>query len=274
LPAYSLVSAEDLDPHLFAVYDVQDDGTLRVELASKVRDLYVPADEIVAAFAQTFEGVEELAGEGVLQDLLDSLAEAAIPRDASSVTALGIARNEVGEVLALDAISVVHQYLIPAYRVKHKEIGSQPSRGIDVLALDESNRVVICEVKVSNSAVSPPAVVGSGKLNMHDETLRRLAGDKAIRAELLWAFKHANDGAQPRLLKAMLQRRSPEPTPPVVAPVLVRTVAVQKATDFGVFRADQEPYQPSPVRFLILRLDEDLDAFGDEVYALAREPAA
>ncbi len=145
--------------------------------------------------------------EGLFSEILVRLAEAAIPvPTGTEPPGLGLARNEIAEVLALSALEEIHGYVVPASRIKHKEAGSQPSRGVDVLALDSESRVVICEVKLSTSHSSPPSVISTGALSMHGEMTKRLGSPNAILAELVWAMKHSSEPKQILVLKAMLRR--------------------------------------------------------------------
>lgn len=271
------VSVDVEAPDRFLVYDLVSSPQLDAQLSDAVRDLYLSRQEIESTLTRVAGGLFDDAPEGLLGDLLARIASASIPSASAgggSRAWLSVPRNEIGEVLALLALEQVHAYVVPASRVRHKEVAGQPSRGLDVLAIDAGARVVLCEVKVSASTSSPPAVVDSATLNMHEETIRRLKNPDSILAELNWAMKHSHDHARPLILQAMIGRVDRAPIVPIVAPVLVRPAQVQQADDFGRFKTSPSDYRPSEVNFLIIRIDEDLDEFGDRIYELARTEAA
>lgn len=274
---YDLVSTVQQGLHTFACYDVAADDDLVDDVARLVRELYVEPEVLLESLRRASTDLDDVASEAELNALLEEVAKAAIPEMNMEATKphLQTPRNEVAEILAFDVLQKVHQALVPASRIREKEIPGAPTRGLDVFALlmDPSLRAVICEVKASSSDASPPAVVGSGNDSMHAQTKKRVKDRRAVLDELNWAHKHAKEENRMAVAKALILLSRIDAEPPVAAPVLVRPLDKHGADDFGCFIEAPEEYAPAHVRFTIIRIPCSLEEFADKVYTRAREVA-
>jgi hypothetical protein len=263
--------------HTYACYDVRADEDLVDEVARLVRELYVDPDELMASLRSASAELDSVASSDELILLMDELTAAVVPQmnTQAKFPHLQTPRNEVAEILAYDALQRIHSAIIPASRIREKEIPGAPTRGLDVFALlmEPHVRAVICEVKASSSDASPPGVVGSGDDSMHAQTKARLKDRKSLLTELNWAHKHATDEMRGIVAKALILLARRDAAPPVAAPVLVRPRDKHGVDDFGCFMSAPEEYNPAQVRFLILRIPGTLEEFAERVYARAREVA-
>ncbi|MBD2817971.1 hypothetical protein ID867_08650 [Streptomyces parvulus] len=263
--------------HIFECYDVTADDDLIDEVAQIVAELYVDPDTLMDSLRRASADLDSVASSSELASLMGEVAAAVIPQmdlDAERVH-LQTPRNEVAEILAFDVLRQIHEFLIPASRIREKEISQAPTRGLDIFALMMTPKVraVICEVKASSSSASPPAVVGAGDDSMHAQTKKRLKDHQALLAELTWAHKHTTVNLRGEVARALILLSRKDAEPPIAAPVLVRPMDKHGADDFGCFAEAPEEYGPAQVRFSIIRIPGTLEDFAERVYARAREVA-
>lgn len=124
--------------HRFSVYDCQTASgtTLVEELADRVRDLYADPNELRDALEQGATGLDGIADVPALKALVEQVTKAVIPVPAANPTQprhLDLARNEVAEVIAYEAVEGIYSAVIPAARIREKEVPGQPTRGLDLL---------------------------------------------------------------------------------------------------------------------------------------------
>jgi hypothetical protein len=274
---YELVSSTVVGEHIFECYDVTADDDLIDEVARIVAELYVDPDTLMDSLRRASADLDSVASSSELADLMGEVAAAVIPQmDLNTERVhLQTPRNEVAEILAFDVLRQIHQFLIPASRIREKEISQAPTRGLDIFALMMTPKVraVICEVKASSSSASPPAVVGSGDDSMHAQTKKRLKDHQALLAELTWAHKHTTPSLRGEVARALILLSRKDAHPPIAAPVLVRPMDKHGVDDFGCFKDAPEEYGPAQVRFSIIRIPGSLEDFAERVYARAREVA-
>ncbi|MGW4168978.1 hypothetical protein ACWEGX_18835 [Streptomyces chartreusis] len=274
---YELVSEVSVNGHTYECYDVCADDELIDEVARLVCELYVDPEDLITSLRSASADLDLVASENELTTLLDEVAESVIPQMnmGSRAIHLQTPRNEVAEILAYDALQELHKVVIPASRIREKEVSGQPTRGVDIFALilHPKVRAVISEVKASSDTATPPGVVGVGDDSMHAQTKKRLKDRKTLVAELNWAHKHTSDEMKVNVAKALILLSRNDAEPPVAAPVLVRPMERYRDTDFGCFKEAPEEYAPAQVRFLVLRLPSSLEDFANRVYARAREVA-
>jgi hypothetical protein len=274
---YELVSTATVGAHTYECYDVQADEELIDEVARLVCELYVDPESLVDSLRKASADLDAVASLDELNSLIDEVASSVIPQMNMEAKKLHLQtpRNEVAEILAYDALRRLHNAVIPASRIREKEVSGQPTRGVDIFALllEPKVRAVICEVKASSDAASPPSVVGTGDDSMHSQTKKRLKDRKTLIAELNWAHKHTSDDMRRDVARALILLSRKDAEPPVAAPVLVRPVDRHGEDDFGCFKETPQEYSPAQVRFLILRIPGTLEEFANRVYARAREVA-
>jgi hypothetical protein len=278
--AFDLQAEEFVGDHHFAVYDcgTRGDTSLSDLLADRVRSLYVDPNELREALESAATGLDDIADEDALQALVAKVTAAVVPQPAVNPRQpahLDLARNEVAEVIAYEAVEAVHGAVIPAARVREKEVPGQPTRGLDLLALlvGPTLTLVVTEVKASSSSSSPPAVVCSGDDSLHQQTKALVADDRRLLRELTWSFKHCQDAVvKDSLARAMLLLSNGK-LPILAAPVLVRPVDKHGAADFGCFKDDPTQYPPARIDFCLARIEGSLETLAGEVYTKARQAA-
>jgi hypothetical protein len=275
--AFSLHEVETVDAHAFAVFDCAEDDTdvLAAEIAERVRALYVDTD-LVAEFEAASAGLEDLVDPASLIATARRVVEAVVPQPGANPNQpahLDLPRNELAEVLASELLEHSHGALVPASRVRQKEVPGLPTRGIDVvgLLLEPELKLVVAEVKASSSASSPPAVVGDGNDCMHAQVLKLVADEKKQFRELNWMKKHAtSETAKQHVTRAMLLL-GVQNLPVVAAPVLVRPRDRYTPADFGCFKDTPDNYSPATVHFSVVRVPGTLEELAGAAYTKARE---
>lgn len=283
MPAFREIVREDAPPDNFAHFEcVASTPTgLPAELAEVVRSLYVDERNLETILHEAASGLGAVADETAIRAFVDEVVAAVVPPGAAATVEgrdpppahLALSRNELGEVLAYLAAQDIFGTIVPAKRVRHKEVPGRPSRGMDLLGVDaEPLRIILGEVKTSTAAASPPPVVGDG-----DESLRaQLTGYMADRAKVLreihWAIKYSADDAISTLAEALLLYIKGE-LPTVLFAALVRPAGVAATTDYGCFRDDPDQFRPGAVRFCLISLTEDIERLAATAYDLARHRA-
>lgn len=271
--AFDLVEHVNDGENTFAVYDCRsdDDGSLVDVLVDVVRQLYVDPEQLRSVLTAAMTDAAGVADPEAINQAIERTVVAAIPEPGTHpIPHLDVARNELAEALAHIALPQVHGTVIPAPRIRNKEVPNQPARGRDLLGLEEDPLVaVIGEIKASSDAASPPGVISSGDSSLRGEFLTFLSLEDAVLTELNWALKHAAPEHQLLIGRAILAHVANE-LPLCAAPVLVRPIARRGANDFGTFRDDPAEFAPARIRFSILTIDEELDALAKSVYDGAR----
>lgn len=269
---FDLVDHADEGEHTFDVFSCSASGTnLTTALSDTVRQLYVESDRLRTLLRAAMEDAGAVVDVAAVNEAIDRTLTAAIPEPGThSIAHLDVARNEVAEALAYLVFPGAYGTVVPASRIRHKEVPNQPSRGRDLLGLEEDPlTAVVGEVKASDDAASPPGVVATGDSSLRAQCLAFLQDDDSLLAELNWAVKHADPVHHGLIAKAMLAHVAGN-LRLCVAPVLVRPATARGAHDFGTFKDDPSQFQPARVRFTILTIDMPLDALATAVYQEAR----
>ena len=273
--AFDLVERAEDGEHTFAVYGCRadGDGDLVAELARVIRDLYVDAEHLRDVLTAAMNDAATVADGTGIEAAIHRVLTAAIPEPGkNAIPQLDVARNELAEALAYVALAEVHGTVIPAHRIRHKEVPHQPSRGRDLVGLEDGPPLVavIGEVKASDEAASPPGVVGAGDSSLRGQLEGFLAvRDDALLAELNWALKHGGPEHESLIAQAILAHAAGA-LALCAAPVLVRPADVRGADDFGTFRDDPGQFAPARVRFSVLVVDRGLNELAQAVYEEAR----
>lgn len=264
--------------HRFSVYDCVGDaaGALSDQLATRVRNLYVDPEELKEVLLRAATGLDDVADPALLDALVQQVTKAVVPEP--GVVAQGqpphldLARNEVAEVIAYEAVESIHGAVIPAQRIREKEVPGLPTRGLDLLALIllPTLKLLVAEVKASSAAESPPAVVSSGVASLHAQTKALVADTERLIRELNWSLKHCPDEELKTQVAAALLRLAMNDLPIVAVPVLVRPLHLHGADDFGCFRTSPDQYPPATVHFCLARIEGTLEALAQDVYTKAR----
>jgi hypothetical protein len=270
---FHLVEQTNDGEHTFAVYDCrpEEGGDLAAVLAETIRDLYVDPDRLRDVLTAAMNDAGAVADTAAIDEAIQRTLAAAIPEPGTHpIPHLDVARNELAEALAHLALAEVHGTVIPAARIRNKEVPDQPSRGRDLLGLDDGPLVaVIGEIKASAESASPPGVVGDGDSSLRGQFLGFLAVEDALLTELNWALKHAAPEHQDLIARAIMAHILGG-LPLCAAPVLVRPVDVRGADDFGTFKDEPGQFAPARIRFSVLTVDGALDELANAVYEEAR----
>lgn len=274
---FQLEYQDVVDEHRFEVYDCLGHGasTLEDELAERVRELYIDREELRAAVEQAATGLGDVTDPTALDALVQRVTEAVVPvpeANPMQPAHLDLARNEVAEVIAYAAVEEIHGAVIPAKRIRDKEVPGQPTRGLDLLSLvvAPTLKLLVTEVKASSSASSPPGVVGSGADSLHSQIQSLVSDVDRLLRELEWSRKHCDDdGIRDAVVRAMLLLSLGD-LPILAAPVLVRPVDRYATTDFGSFRLSPGDYPPALIAFCIARIAGTLEQLAKDVYTKAR----
>jgi hypothetical protein len=273
LIVFDEVERVDDGEHVFAVYDCKAalGADLVSLLAKMVRDLYVDVNHLRDVLTTAMNDASAVADPKPINDAIRRTLAAAVPKGGTHpVPHLDVARNELAEALAHLTLANVHGTVIPASRIRNKEVSGQPSRGRDLLGLeDDPLTAVVGEIKASSEAASPPGVVGDGDSSLASQVRGFLATDDALLAELNWALKHAAQDHHVLLARAILAHIQRD-LPVCAAPVLVRPVDKRGADDFGTFRHDPAQFAPARIRFLIVTIEGTLEHLANDVYEAAR----
>lgn len=202
----------------------------------------------------------------------------------SGHTHLKPTRSKIGEVIAKDYLQKELNVSFPGRISLEEEDADLQKRGIDnfgfifkeINGQFELQKVVICEVKASESSKNPPEVVSKNADSLYntlldlskcsDRLMKALAKafDKfgvdiyaALIGELLYDINTNNDLQNTR--KKML-----------IVPFLLRTTTTYNNDDFGIFYTDPSEFEGTSINFYIMILDVPLGDFGDELYSRVR----
>jgi hypothetical protein len=284
---FQIVEAREVEGgHVFLRLLPANAATLADDLAARITGAYLDVDTELqrlrdaAAELQMFQGGTLAPTDEEIAEALAELRDALLPAgwDGRRPKHTDVQRSELAEVVAAEVLTTHFATIVPASRVRHKEIPDQQARGADLVGFEDldgftddvplgSLTLVVCEVKGSTAAASPPGVVADMA-----EKLKTLATNRrAIIQELTWLRDHAEDGrvAQcSRILTAFLLRRLDHSI--VLAPVLLRTAEVAAVTDTGEFETEPASFDPSRIRFMTIVVDDDLFDLAASAYLKAR----
>lgn len=275
LPRFVVRDGCEHEGHRFTTYDCEshDDKDLVEELAERIRELYVDEERLRAVLEQSIIGLEPVADPALISGAIADTINAAVPEPGQRQerTWLDLPRNELAEVLAYFIAEEVSEAVVPATRVREKEVPGQPPRGLDLLAflVEPAPRLLITEVKASEQASSPPAVVGSGPDSLRGQLLAFLHDRKRVLTELNWVMKHAPAAHEEMVGRAMLLWVAGS-LPITLVPLLVRTTTSLGTNDYGVFHQAPGQFSPALVQFELICLPSGLADLAEQVYNRAR----
>lgn len=273
MPNFTLTSTTADETHVFEILSCEapPEAELVAELADELRDLYSDHEELaerLKAQAPELEGVIDAPS---LESVVDRVLKASIPEPGKhQIPNLDVARNELGELLAHLVLKSRFGTLVPASRIRHKEIPAAPARGLDLLGLEFGPLVgVVSEVKTSSQTTSPPDVVGKNEDCLRNQYVAFLADDDRILAELNRLFKEADEAAKGEIARAIALSVAGK-LDLVVHPVLVRPAEHAAETDFGCFQDEPEQFAGRRIRFSVVSIDQPIEDLAKAVYERAR----
>lgn len=199
-------------------------------------------------------------------------------------TQLKPTRSKIGEVIAKDYL---HKELDVSFagRISLEEDDADlPKRGVDNFGFIfkevdgefELQKVVICEVKASESKKNPPEVVYETRDSLYKSLLELSKGSDRLMKALVKSFDRfdvnkfaafiaelavdieKNDALQDTKKKMM------------IVPFLLRTATTYSDDDFGVFYTDPSEFSGATINYYIMVVDVALSDFADDLYSSVR----
>ena len=193
-------------------------------------------------------------------------------------------RSKIGEVIAKDYL---HKELDVSFagRISLEEDDADlPKRGVDNFGFIfkevdgefELQKVVICEVKASESKKNPPEVVYETRDSLYKSLLELSKGSDRLMKALVKSFDRfdvnkfaaliaelavdieKNDALQDTKKKMM------------IVPFLLRTATTYSDDDFGVFYTDPSEFSGATINYYIMVVDVALSDFADDLYSSVR----
>lgn len=273
MPDFTLTSRTTSQDHIFEIVscEASPDAELVEELADQLRNLYSDHEELAERLKAQAPELESVIDAASLESVVDRVLQASIPEPGKHpIPQLDVARNELGELLAHLVLRSRFGTLVPASRIRHKEIPTAPARGLDLLGLEFDPLVgVASEVKTSSQTSSPPDVVGKNEDCLRNQYVEFLADEDRILAELNRLFKEADEGIKGEIARAIALSVAGE-LDMVVHPVLVRPAEHAAETDFGCFQDEPEQFAGHRVRFSLVSVDQPIEDLANAVYERAR----
>jgi hypothetical protein len=272
MPEFAPSFSDTVDDHLFEIVDCRPlaGQDLIDELADELRALYSDHVDMAARLKAQASELDSVSDPEGLEAVIDRVLEASIPKPGThKVPQLDVARNELAELLAHLLVQTRYGTLVPASRIRHKEIPQAPARGLDLLGLEfEPLLGIVAEVKASEQETSPPDVVGEGDTSLRSQCVAFLEDDDRMIAELNRLYKEAGADARNEIAKAIALQVGGE-LKVVVSPVLVRPAERAHQDDFGCFRDDPAQFVCERVRFSVISVDRPLEDLAKAVYERA-----
>lgn len=193
-------------------------------------------------------------------------------------------RSKIGEVIAKDYLKNELDVSFAGRMSLEEEEADLQKRGVDNFGfifkeIDgqfELQKVVICEVKASESAKNPPDVVSKNADSLYNTLLDLSKGSERLMKALVKSFDRfdvdkytaliadlmydieTNDGLQETRSKML------------IVPFLLRTATTYNSDDFGIFYTDPSEFEGTSINYYIMVVDVPLSDFGDELYSSVR----
>lgn len=188
-----------------------------------------------------------------------------------------VVRSEFGEIVAQLALQKIFKTRIPLTRLLTKEKPLLPTRGIDLLGLefaDDQPILILGEAKVSTDyRKKPPQVVRGSKNDCLEKRIPLLlAAKEEISEELAYYCDHVKDERDREILFKIAADFLQDPLNIAIigVPFLLRSAQVFSVDDFGNL-LDYNSSDQRKVRYVIIRVEEDINECSKEVYQRARE---
>ena len=199
-------------------------------------------------------------------------------------TQLKPVRSKIGEVIAKDYL---HKNLDVSFAGRislEEEYPDLPKRGVDnfgfifkeVNGEFELQKVVICEVKASESKKNPPEVVSETKDSLYKSLLELSTGNDRLMKALVKSFDRFDIDKFAALIAELavdiekndvLQETREKM---LIVPFLLRTATTYKDADFGIFYTDPSEFSGATINYYIMVVDVALNEFADDLYSSVR----
>ena len=202
----------------------------------------------------------------------------------SGRTQLKPTRSKIGEVIAKDYL---HKELDVSFagRISLEEDDADlPKRGVDNFGFIfnevdgefELQKVVICEVKASESKKNPPEVVSETRDSLYKSLLELSKGSDRLMKALVKSFDRFDVNKFAALIAELavdidkndaLQDTRKKM---LIVPFLLRTATTYSDDDFGVFYTDPSEFNGASINYYIMVVDVALSDFADDLYSSVR----
>lgn len=265
----------DKNGHILRSYDWDSTSGWEERLSQKlipiIQQLYTDCEGLKAT-------TEDLGlNSQQIKEFIEQSIKATIPNPATDnkPTQFKIPRADFAEILATICLEELHSTQIPVKNIFHRELTSAPSRGVDILGYEEINEtltLIICEVKGSQEAKSPPSCVEPNEDSLKSQLYSYIIDPQKTLNRILVLSKKADIKHKLKLVKIALlwSQKKTDSLKTVVCPFLVRRTDCYQNTDFGHFKTNPEYFHPAKVRFLIVCVNSDLATIAEKVFSDAR----
>jgi len=244
-----------------------DDEDKIDELANSIKKCYTSIDSLL----------EHLPTNGPLKtNFIKELINNRIPYwEERKKAGFQVVRSEFGEVIAQLTMKKYFNTDIHLSRLSTKEKPLLATRGIDLLGVemkDEDPILVLGEVKVSKDTNNPPGVVhkAGDKGCLENKIPYLLSSKKEINEELAYYIEHAPEEVK-EIYVDLAARFMLEPDNLIIVgvPFLLRDAELFHMDDVGDL-LEHESSATRKVRFVIIRIKEDVNKLSKYVYDKAR----
>lgn len=274
--------------------DKQDEHLYRTFVLSYSRDReeylkYIfPVLKEEYGFGESFELKTESLSDDRKKILRGLIAKYNVPNPAVNPlkdgrTHLKPTRSKVGEVIARDYLKKEWDVSF-ASRISLEEDPDLQKRGVDNLGFIfkkvngqfELQKVVICEVKASESTESPPDVVSKNADSLYNSLLGLSKGNDRLMKALVKSFDRFEADKYAALIGDLLYDINKNDKiqdirkKMLIVPFLLRTTQTYNKDDFGIFYSDPSEFEGTSINYYIMVVDVPLSDFGDDLYSSVR----
>ncbi|MFW6030717.1 MAG: Hachiman antiphage defense system protein HamA [Halanaerobiales bacterium] len=251
------------------------DLNLSLDEIEKIKDL---ANEVKKFYTDLESFSEKLPAGGPLDThKLNDLIKHRIPNwTDKDIDNFQVVRSEFGEIIAQLTLEDCFETEFHLKRLKRKEVPLLPTRGIDFLGIEFDNEIpilVLGEVKVSTEKRNPPGVVHKpGSRDCLEQRIPELLSNKTIVTyELAYYLEHVSDTCKNIYLDIFNRFTDEESSLIIIGnPFLLRDAKAFNIDDLGNL-LEYNSSENRKVRFVIVRVAEDINQLSKKVYEMARE---
>ncbi|HEY4453179.1 MAG TPA: hypothetical protein VGN81_02605 [Pseudonocardiaceae bacterium] len=269
-PIFVIAERHDIGNHQLRVLEPATADWLAV-LAAEYRRLRTASDQPAAALS--FDGLD-LAVHEVAKILTATTVPHYEPGN------FGVVRSDLAEVILALVGETVYGSRYGYRSVRDRELVQRPGRGIDQIGVEVAPThltLVLGEAKVSTEKKSPPGVVDRGDDCLRAQHLAHLHNRDATADKVWAASRRCADQQTQQLLRIaaeLFRRRIDDKIRIVASSLLVRPSTARTPQDFGSFHRASADFQPAHIRFLLVRLADDVDEVAMEFARLSRGEVA
>jgi hypothetical protein len=236
------------------------------------------AEEYVYLRTACARPLSEISVEGIgvlsTENLLKRLKKATIP--VRRTDNFDVVRSDFGEVLSYLLLERHYGVKLGYKSVRDREITQSPGRGIDALGIEDGDQItlVLGETKVSDDKASPPGVVDKSEDCLSRQHVGHLSELEKTAKKLWDTARRVSDlelRQQYMTAAVLLENGLLDKIKIIGFCTLVRPKQHYTAADFGSFIKTPQKYDPAQIRFLIVRLADDLEDVIKKWYEIVQE---